>query len=298
MKIVDRIIKSRKGIELLGQLPQIHSLFVLNHTQNPEISVVLFPNHERPLNSAITSVNFIREITKDDFSPSKIMPCISLLSASSKSLDQEVGFYKDSGIECVVVTASSLNDSKLNADSDGYKDLATLTKEIKKISPNMRVITNTNHVGIRRSQTLDQRIEELKNQINSGTDAIMTHTFNHGNLLDFKSRCQESGINIPVIPSVIPLGNPKYLFDFALNTDSHMPVDIPMILFSRKGLTSEDSFIRDEYVEDRLLRYNAGQINSLSFDFSAINLHVADNAVFLNKLLSKVGLVKAEGREI
>ncbi|MBL6665262.1 MAG: hypothetical protein ISQ34_05410 [Rickettsiales bacterium] len=143
MKIADRIIKSRQGIELLRRLPPIHSLIIPNYTQDTDVHLVLFPKIERPLNSEMNDVSFIKRIVKDGFSPSKIIPCISLIGTNSKNLDQEMGFYRDNGIECVMVTENGLNDSRDSGQlitSGKYKDLATLTEGVKKISPDMRVI--------------------------------------------------------------------------------------------------------------------------------------------------------------
>lgn len=299
MKISDRIIKSRRGFELLKKLPPIHSLITSTHAHNPEIHLVLFPKNERSLDSDANNESFVRRIIKDDFSPSRIMPCISLPSIESENLNQEMSFYSDNGIECVLITENGLNDCRNHDDSSKYPDLATLSGEIKKISSDMKIIANINHLRLKTNTMLDQQISELRTQEHNGVDAIMTHTFDHKTFFDFADKCQENGVTIPIIPSIIPIGNPQYLFKSCINTNSDMPASLITTLFSGDGkITSTSSTIEDEHVEDRALRYNAKQIKYLSFDSSAINLHVADNIPFLNKLLEQAGLVKGEEREI
>lgn len=322
MKIAERIIRSRQGFELLKRLPKIHSVSFSTDVKNPEFSFLLFPNN---ISSSAykNSLDFVRKsesssviissgqnesysnedilsIARQEVSPSKIIPHIPLFGYDEERLNKEIKLLHEDGIESVFLTEHPLDrPHKLRSStkSDEHKNLSRLIRIAKKASPNMKIIISASP---RRNMTAEfmADIEDIKEQIDSGATSIITHHIYDNNMFfDFLEHCQNSGINIPISPNILPIGNPKYLLDFCKNTEIDIPAKILMTIFREKGENAESVCIEDDQIEREAVEINAKQVrNLIDNGVSRINVHIADNISFLDKVLRSVDIIKDQVR--
>lgn len=175
-----------------------------------------------------------------------------------------------------------------------------LMRRIKDLSPDMQINVAGYPGKHPYARSFAEDMDELKKKVDHGADSIITqHFFDNDIFLGFMDQCQKRGINVPIIPSVLPIGNPKYLFSFSRAAGVDVPAQVTEILFGQEGMTTKSESITDLDVEKRAVEYTSKQIQGLVDlklpQVPRINTYAANNIPFLRKILHNLGLVK--GRE-
>ncbi len=130
---------------------------------------------------------------------------------------------------------------------------------------------------------------------------MLQHSFHNDTIAGFIEHCGKRGIYLPFIPTIMPIGNPKYLFSFSKEAGVDIPAEIIQILFQQEGVTINDGSIKDKKTEEEAVAYTANQIKSL-LDINLpqiirINTHTANNIPFLMKVFEALEIGKETDKE-
>ena len=270
----------------------------LIHDINPK-SVSISDIAHKPENNSIA----IKSLLGSDVSPSIIIPHLVLIGHTKKEADKKIESFRDIGIESILVIrgnpATVRKDLSYTHHPEGYEDMPHLMRRIKDLAPRMKIIV----AGYPEKHPFDvnakRGLDELKKKVDAGADMIVTqHFFNNAHFLEFLDGCQKRGIELPLIPSIMPIGNPKYLFSFSRAADISIPAEVSQILFTKgSGVTTESEKIENDSVRRKATRYTANHIKSLLDlrlpQVDRINTYAANNIPFLRDVLSEVGVLNS-----
>lgn len=318
------------GSRLLQNFPQAQSLSFSTDSKRPGFNILFFaPRNDdhfrsfndeypkfikevRPESISVTDIahnpknnnKAITSLLNHDVPPSMIMPHIVLIGHSKEEADEKIRFFHDSGIRSIFVVRGNPEVLGKSPDytrrPDGYEDMPHLMRRIKDLSPDMQINVAGYPGKHPYARSFAEDMDELKKKVDHGADSIITqHFFDNDIFLGFMDQCQKRGINVPIIPSVLPIGNPKYLFSFSRAAGVDVPAQVTEILFGQEGMTTKSESITDLDVEKRAVEYTSKQIQGLVDlklpQVPRINTYAANNIPFLRKILHNLGLVK--GRE-
>jgi methylenetetrahydrofolate reductase (NADPH) len=244
----------------------------------------------------------IRSLIGSNVPPSLIIPHLVLIGHTKQEADDKIRFFKENGINSVIAIrgnpATVKKDISYMSHPEGYEDMPQLMRRIKDIHPEMKIIVAAYPNKHPYARTFSEDMDELKRKVDHGADMIVTqHFFDNNVFLGFLDECEKRNIRLPMIPSIMPLGNPKYLFSFSRSANVDIPAEVSQILFSKDGVTTESESIKDKDVRARALEYTANQIRSLVDlrlpQIDRINTYAANNIPFLRDVLSEVGVLNS-----
>lgn len=267
------------------------------HSINPK-SVSVSDIAHNPKNSSVA----VESLLSHNVSPSTIIPHLVLIGHTKDEADKKIKFFHDSGIKSILVIRGNpmtvRQDMTYTHHPDGYEDMPHLMRRIKDLSPDMKIIVAGYPEKHPFDMNAERGLDELKKKIDNGADMIVTqHFFDNRHFLEFLNGCQKRGINLPVIPSILPIGNPKYLYSFSKAASIDIPAEVSQILFGQEGLTTNSEDIANLEIRRRAADYTAKHIRSLvELDLpqvDRINTYAANNIRFLSEVLERVGVTKA-----
>ena len=313
-----------KKINLLKILPQIQSFSFSTHSTRPTNSRFnllffcprsqdhlndfdrIFPNLIRgtkPKSISITdtahnpdnSNRAIAKLINNHISANMIIPHIAMIAHSKSGVDERINYFKAIGISDLLVIRGNpvvLGKSKDYKHPQGYDNMEQLLRRIKNLAPNIKIIVGGYPEKHPFAQTFDDDIQELKKKVDCGADKIITqHFFDKMVFVRFIYECNKNGINLPMIPSIMPIGSPKYIFAFSRGANIALSEEV-LKIYRKGGVREEDNIIKNPAIEKEAVEYSAGQINELMEipQIERINTYVANNVSFLTKVLVKAGV--------
>jgi methylenetetrahydrofolate reductase (NADPH) len=323
----------RRGSRLL-QSSQVRSLSFSTSAQSsqnrPDFNVILFaPRNEEhfqkfqseyprflrsPVAKSIKSISVtdiahnpennqkaIELLIGRGISPAMIIPHLALIANDKDETDRKIQFFRDQGVQSMfVIRGNPLVIGKgleHTHHPQGYEDVSILMKRIKQLAPNMKIIVAGYPNKHPYARDREKDLDSLKRKVDAGADAIITqHFFDNEVFLWFYDQCQQRRIDIPIIPTVLPIGNPKYLYSFSREAGVDIPAEITQILFQNEGMKVTDSSIKDKVIEGQAVEYTTRQIqNILDLKLSRvpkINTYTANHTRFLGLVLDNLGIGK------
>jgi methylenetetrahydrofolate reductase (NADPH) len=244
----------------------------------------------------------IRSLLGRNVSPSLIIPHLVLIGHTKKEADDKINFFRDNSINSIIVIRGNpttvKKDISYMSHPEGYEDMPQLMSRIKELHPRMKIIVAAYPNKHPYARSMSEDMDELKRKVDHGADMIVTqHFFDNNVFLGFLDECEKRNISLPMIPSIMPLGNPKYLLNFSQSANVDIPVEVAQILFRKGGVTTESENIEDKEVRARAVEYTANQIRSLEElklpQIDRINTYAANNIPFLKEVLSSLGIISS-----
>jgi len=263
---------------------------------NPE-SVAVTDIASKPENN----IHAIRALLRSDITGSMIIPHLTLIGHDKEDTDQKIRFFEECGIKSVFLVKG--NPKVFGRDKDyaqhpeGYKDMPQLMARVKELVPAMKIIIAGYPEKHPYAKSFDEDMDSLKRKVDCGADMIITqHFFGNDPLLIFLEQCQKRKIDIPVIPSILPIGNPKYLFSFCQESNVDIPAQAIRILLEKDGMTAMSDTIGDPVVRMHAAEYTAKQIQDIVDlqlpQVPKINLYTANNIGFLKEVFGILSLTE------
>jgi methylenetetrahydrofolate reductase (NADPH) len=211
--------------------------------QSPKISFEFFPpkteEMERNLWETIKRLaplvpNFVsvtygaggstRERAETSLTPAAHLTCVG---ASRGEIDEIVDRYHDVGVRHIVALRGDPMTglgTPFVGHPDGYKSSADLVAGIKKRHPDIEVSVSAYPEKHPDASDLDADIDTLKAKVDAGAARAITQVFFDNDLyFRYLDRVRARGIDIPIVPGIMPMHNFKQARNFVTRAGTTVP---------------------------------------------------------------------------
>jgi methylenetetrahydrofolate reductase (NADPH) len=170
-----------------------------------------------------THATVARIVRETPIKPAAHLTCVA---ASKGEIDDIVKSYWDAGVRHIVALRGDPQEgigSKFHPHPQGYENSAALVGGIRKIA-DFEVSVSTYPEGHPESTSVDDDIDVLKRKIDAGATRAITQFFFENSLyLRFLEKVRDRGIDIPIVPGIVPVQNFKLTTNFAKKAGASVP---------------------------------------------------------------------------
>lgn len=170
-----------------------------------------------------THATVARIVRETRVKPAAHLTCVA---SDQDEINAIVRGYWDVGVRHIVALRGDPQDgigSKFCPHPAGYKNSAALVAGIKRIA-DFEVSVSTYPEGHPESASVDDDIDVLKGKIDAGaTRAITQFFFENACYLRFLEKVRARGIDIPIVPGIVPVQNFKAATNFARKAGASVP---------------------------------------------------------------------------
>jgi len=209
--------------------PSLSFEFAPPRTPETEESLWACIRRLEPLNPSFVSVTYgaggstrerthrtVRRILEEtELKPAAHITCVA---ASRDEVDAVIRDYWDAGIRHLVALRGDPPGALGGAyepRADGYANATELTAAIARIAP-FEISVGLYPQGHPESPSLAHDIDVLKAKVDAGaTRAITQFFFDIDGFLRFHEQVRKAGVNIPILPGIMPVSNYKGLVKMA-----------------------------------------------------------------------------------
>jgi methylenetetrahydrofolate reductase (NADPH) len=165
-----------------------------------------------------------RILTETSLTPAAHLTCVA---ATRDEIDRIVGGYHDVGVRHIVALRGDPMDgagSRYSPHPGGYENSAALVAGIKRAHGDFEVSVSAYPEKHPDSLTVDADIDMLKAKVDAGASRAITQFFFENDLyFRYLDRVRARGINIPVVPGILPVQNFKAATNFAARAGASVP---------------------------------------------------------------------------
>ena len=171
-----------------------------------------------------THSTIARILGETELLPAAHLTCVN---APRGEIDDVVAQYHDVGVRHIVALrgdpTTGIGTSYV-AHPDGYKTSAELVAGIKKRHPDIEVSVSAYPEKHPESPDFDADIDVLKAKVDAGASRAITQVFFDNDLyLRYLDRVRARGIDIPVVPGIMPMHNFKQARNFVTRAGTTVP---------------------------------------------------------------------------
>jgi methylenetetrahydrofolate reductase (NADPH) len=207
--------------------------------KTPEMEKTLWASIERlaPLNPQFVSVTYgaggstrerthatvSRLVQETHLKPAAHLTCVA---ATKEEIDDVVRSYWDAGVRHIVALRGDPVagiGTAYEPHPGGYRQTCDLVAGIKAIG-DFEVSVSAYPEKHPEAASLDADIDALKAKVDCGADrAITQFFFDNDHYLRYLDRVRARGIDIPIVPGIVPVQNFKQTANFATKTGASVP---------------------------------------------------------------------------
>lgn len=220
------------------KLPQISFEFFPPKTEEMERGLWDTITRLAPLNPQFVSVTYgaggstrerthatIARILKEtSLVPAAHLTCVA---APRADIDDVVARYHDVGVRHIVALRGDPTTgigTAYEAHPDGYQTSAELVASIKKRYPDIDVTVSAYPEKHPESSDFDADIDTLKAKVDAGASRAITQVFFDNDLYHrYLDRVRARGIDIPIVPGIMPMHNFKQARNFVTRAGTTVP---------------------------------------------------------------------------
>ena len=207
--------------------------------KTPEMEATLWSSIERlaPLNPSFVSVTYgaggstrerthstvSRLVRETSLKPAAHLTCVA---ATQDEVDEVVRSYWDAGVRHIVALRGDPVagvGARYEPHPGGYAQACDLVAGIKRIA-DFEVSVSAYPEKHPEAASLDADIDALKRKVDAGaTRAITQFFFDNDLYFRYLDRVRARGVNIPIVPGILPVQNFKQAANFAQRTGASVP---------------------------------------------------------------------------
>jgi methylenetetrahydrofolate reductase (NADPH) len=165
-----------------------------------------------------------RILQETSLTPAAHLTCVD---ATREQIDGIVRQYHDAGVRHIVALRGdpvSGAGARYQPSPGGYENAADLVRGIKRAHPDFEVSVSAYPERHPDSPTLDADIDMLKAKVDAGATRAITQFFFENDLyFRYLDRVRARGIDIPIVPGILPVQNVKAATNFAARTGASVP---------------------------------------------------------------------------
>ena len=171
-----------------------------------------------------THSTIARILSETDLIPAAHLTCVN---APRGEIDDVVAQYHEVGVRHIVALRGDPTTgigTRYVAHPDGYKTSAELVAHIKKRYPDIEVSVSAYPEKHPESADFDADIDMLKAKVDAGASRAITQVFFDNDLyFRYLDRVRSRGIDIPVVPGIMPMHNFKQARNFVTRAGTTVP---------------------------------------------------------------------------
>jgi methylenetetrahydrofolate reductase (NADPH) len=218
----------------------LHASFEFFPPATPEMEKTLWDSIERlaPLAPNFVSVTYgaggstrerthatVKRILRETtLTPAAHLTCVG---ATREEIDAIVRDYYDAGVRHIVALRGdplSGAGTRYAPHPGGYRNAADLVAGIKTLYPDIEVSVSAYPEKHPDSPSIEADIDTLKAKVDAGATRAMTQFFFENDLyFRYLDRVRAKGIDIPIVPGLIPVQNFQTMTRFAARAGASVP---------------------------------------------------------------------------
>lgn len=171
-----------------------------------------------------THSTIARILGETSLTPAAHLTCVD---AARSDIDEVVDRYHEVGVRHIVALRGDPSGgigTAYQAHPQGYQTSADLVASIKRRHPDMEVSVSAYPEKHPESTSLDADIDVLKAKVDAGaTRAITQFFFDNDLYFRYLDRVRAAGIEIPIVPGILPVQNFKLAKNFATRAGATVP---------------------------------------------------------------------------
>ena len=152
---------------------------------------------------------------------------LTCVAATCAEIDEVIQNYYDAGVRHIVALRGDPVGGigeKYAPHPGGYKNGADLVAGIKRITPDVEVSVSAYPEKHPDSPTVDSDIDMLQAKVDAGATRAMTQLFfDNEHYFRYLDRVRARGIEIPIVPGILPVQNFKQTKSFAARCGASVP---------------------------------------------------------------------------
>ena len=165
-----------------------------------------------------------RILAETPLTPAAHLTCVA---ATCDEIDAIVRNYHDAGVRHIVALRGDSVEgpgTRYAPHPGGYKNAADLVDGIKRISGDFEITVSAYPERHPDSPTLEADIDMLKAKVDAGASRAISQFFFENDLyFRYLDRVRARGIDIPIIPGILPVQNFKAAKNFAARAGASVP---------------------------------------------------------------------------
>ena len=139
---------------------------------------------------------------------------LSCVSSTKDEIKSQLGLLKEKGIENILALRGDIPEEKMGEDRSkwDYRYAVDLIRELKETDPDFCIGGACYPEGHIECVHKSDDIHFLKEKVDAGCDFLTTQMFFDNNIFyNFLYRVKDIGINVPVVPGIMPITTAKQL---------------------------------------------------------------------------------------
>jgi methylenetetrahydrofolate reductase (NADPH) len=164
-----------------------------------------------------------RIVDETDLKPAAHLTCVS---ATREEVDEVARAYWDAGVRHIVALRGDPADgigTSYRPHPGGYASSVDLVAGLKRIG-DFEITVSAYPEKHPESPSIEADIEMLKRKVDAGADRAMTQFFFDNDLfLRYVDRVRAAGIDVPIVPGILPVQNFKQASNFAARAGATIP---------------------------------------------------------------------------
>ncbi|HEX5509887.1 MAG TPA: methylenetetrahydrofolate reductase [NAD(P)H] [Pseudolabrys sp.] len=165
-----------------------------------------------------------RMLAETTLVPAAHLTCVG---ATRVEIDAIIRNYYDAGVRHIVALRGDPiggAGARYAPHPGGYENAAALVAGIKRIAPDIEVSVSAYPEKHPDSPTVEADIDMLKAKVDAGATRAMTQFFFENDLyFRYRDRVHARGIDIPIVPGILPVQNFKATMGFAARCGASVP---------------------------------------------------------------------------
>ena len=170
-----------------------------------------------------THATVARLVRETPLRPAAHLTCVG---ATRAEVDTVVRDYRAAGVRHIVALRGDPQGglgTRFEPHADGYQSSADLVRGIKQIG-DFEVSVSAYPEKHPESPSMEADLDVLQGKIDAGaTRAITQFFFDNAHYLRYVERVRARGIDIPIVPGIVPVQNFKQTANFAAKTGASVP---------------------------------------------------------------------------
>lgn len=150
-------------------------------------------------------------------------PHLSCVASTKENIRDILKNYKDNGISKIVALRGDLPSGTMSAGEFRYAN--ELVEFIREETGDFFQIHVAGYPEVHpQASNATEDLKNFKRKVNAGVDAVITqYFFNVDAYFQFVDACERQGIDIPIVPGIMPITNYSQLFRFSDMCGAEIP---------------------------------------------------------------------------